>query len=183
MEKINVTSHTGRVTLVGFGPGNPDLLTVAAVKALDAADVIYYDDLIGKNYLSQLKAEKFYVGKRCGKHHAEQDEINELLFESARQGKKVVSLKGGDPMLFAHAGEEIEYLESHHIPVSVIPGITTASAFAASAKVSLTHRQLSSSVALVNGHASTPETPNAETLVYYMGASHLPVIARRLLNQ
>ncbi len=179
----NILNKQGLVTLAGFGPGNPDLLTIAAVKALDTADVIFYDDLIGKDYLSGLKAEKIYVGKRNGKHQAEQSEINRLLLDAARRGLKVVRLKGGDPMMFAHASEEIEYLQSNLVNVKVIPGITTASAFAADTKISLTHRLLSSSVAFVNGHANEPETSDAETLVYYMGAAHLADIASQLLAE
>ena len=179
----NLLRQQGRVTLAGFGPGDPDLLTVAAVKALEAADIIFYDDLIGKDYLDRLKAEKVYVGKRSGRHHAEQGEINRLLLEAAREGKAVVRLKGGDPMVFGHAGEEIEFLKSCMVEVRVIPGITTASALAADTQVSLTHRGLASSVAFVNGHASTPLTPDADTLVYYMGASRLPTIARALMAE
>jgi uroporphyrinogen III methyltransferase/synthase len=93
----NLLKRQGRVKLVGFGPGNPDLLTMAAVKALDEADVIFYDDLIGKDYLSRLSAEKIYVGKRSGSHHTEQDDINRMLLDAARCGKQVVRLKGGDP--------------------------------------------------------------------------------------
>jgi uroporphyrin-III C-methyltransferase len=173
----------GGVTLVGFGPGNPDLLTVAAVKALSAADVIYYDDLIGKDYLDGLSARKVYVGKRCGAHHAEQNQINWLLLQSALAGQAVVRLKGGDPMVLAHAGEEIAFLEEHGVLVHVIPGITTASALAASAKVSLTYRHLASSVALLNGHSIRPLTPSADTLVYYMGASRLTDIAKALIAE
>lgn len=180
-ERDNLLRLQGRVTLAGFGPGNPDLLTVAAVKALEAADVVFYDDLINKEYLDRLKAEKIYVGKRSGRHHAEQEDINCLLLEAARKGKNVVRLKGGDPMVFGHAGEEIEFLKSCMVDVRVIPGITTASAMAADTLVSLTHRTLASSVALVNGHASPPITPDADTLVYYMGASQLQPIATALL--
>lgn len=173
----------GKVTLVGFGPGDPELLTIKAVKALEAADSIFYDDLITKEYLQNFNAEKVYVGKRSGHHHKEQGTINQLLVEAAQKGQQVVRLKGGDPMIFAHASEEIAYLESFQIPVEVVPGITTASALAASLKVSLTHRSLSSSVALVNGHAKNPQKPTAETLVYYMGASKLQGIAESLLQQ
>lgn len=179
----SILDRQGTVTLLGFGPGNPDLLTVAAVKAMDHADIIYYDDLTDQEYISRLSAEKVYVGKRSGAHHAEQNDINRLMLNSARKGKNVVRVKGGDPMLFAHAGEEIAYLESNLIQVQVIPGITTASALAASAKVSLTHRLLSSSVAYVSGHAELPITPNADTLVYYMGAAHLQTIAQQLMAE
>ena len=173
----------GTASLVGFGPGDPDLLTIKAAKAIDAADIIFYDDLIDDSYLADKKAEKIYVGKRAGYHHKEQAEINRLLLEAAREGKNVVRLKGGDPMIFAHGSEEIEYLESNLIQVNVIPGITTASALAASQKISLTHRDFSSSVALVSGHTPQPVTPDAETLVYYMGAQQLQAIATQLIDE
>lgn len=130
----NLLNSQGTVSLVGFGPGDPDLLTIKAAKAIDAADIIFYDDLIDDSYLADKKAEKIYVGKRAGYHHKEQADINRLLLEAAREGKNVVRLKGGDPMIFAHGSEEIEYLESNLIKVNVIPGITTASALAASQK-------------------------------------------------
>ena len=179
----SILDKQGSVSLVGFGPGAPDLLTIKAAKAIDAADIIFYDDLIDDSYLADKKAEKIYVGKRAGYHHKEQADINRLLLEAAREGKNVVRLKGGDPMIFAHGSEEIEYLESNLIKVNVIPGITTASALAASQKISLTHRDFSSSVALVSGHTPQPVTPDAETLVYYMGAKQLQTIATQLIDK
>ena len=179
----SILDKQGSVSLVGFGPGDPDLLTIKAAKAIDAADIIFYDDLIDDSYLADKKAEKIYVGKRAGYHHKEQADINRLLLEAAREGKNVVRLKGGDPMIFAHGSEEIEYLESGLIKVNVIPGITTASALAASQKISLTHRDFSSSVALVSGHTPQPVTPDAETLVYYMGAKQLQTIATQLIDK
>lgn len=179
----SILDKQGTVSLVGFGPGAPDLLTIKAAKAIDAADIIFYDDLIDDSYLTDKKAEKIYVGKRAGYHHKEQADINRLLLEAAREGKNVVRLKGGDPMIFAHGSEEIEYLESNLIKVNVIPGITTASALAASQKISLTHRDFSSSVALVSGHTPQPVTPDAETLVYYMGAQQLQAIATQLIDK
>ena len=179
----SILDKQGSVSLVGFGPGDPDLLTIKAAKAIDAADIIFYDDLIDDSYLANKKAEKIYVGKRAGYHHKEQADINRLLLEAAREGKNVVRLKGGDPMIFAHGSEEIEYLESNLIKVNVIPGITTASALAASQKISLTHRDFSSSVALVSGHTPQPVTPDAETLVYYMGAKQLQTIATQLIDK
>lgn len=179
----SILDKQGSVSLVGFGPGDPDLLTIKAAKAIDAADIIFYDDLIDDSYLTDKKAEKIYVGKRAGYHHKEQADINRLLLDAARKGKNVVRLKGGDPMIFAHGSEEIEYLESNLIKVNVIPGITTASALAASQKISLTHRDFSSSVALVSGHTPQPVTPDAETLVYYMGAKQLQVIATQLIDK
>ena len=179
----NLLNSQGSVSLVGFGPGDPDLLTIKAAKAIDAADIIFYDDLIDDSFLADKKAEKIYVGKRAGYHHKEQEDINRLLLDAAREGKNVVRLKGGDPMIFAHGSEEIEYLESNLIKVNVIPGITTASALAASQKISLTHRDFSSSVALVSGHTPQPVTPDAETLVYYMGAKQLQTIATQLIDK
>lgn len=179
----SILDKQGSVSLVGFGPGDPDLLTIKAAKAIDAADIIFYDDLIDDSYLTDKKAEKIYVGKRAGYHHKEQADINRLLLDAAREGKNVVRLKGGDPMIFAHGSEEIEYLESNLIKVNVIPGITTASALAASQKISLTHRDFSSSVALVSGHTPQPVTPDAETLVYYMGAQQLQAIATQLIDK
>ena len=179
----SILDKQGSVSLVGFGPGDPDLLTIKAAKAIDAADIIFFDDLIDDSYLADKKAEKIYVGKRAGYHHKEQADINHLLLEAAREGKNVVRLKGGDPMIFAHGSEEIEYLESNLIKVNVIPGITTASALAASQKISLTHRDFSSSVALVSGHTPQPVTPDAETLVYYMGAKQLQAIATQLIDK
>ena len=179
----SILDKQGFVSLVGFGPGAPDLLTIKAAKAIDATDIIFYDDLIDDSYLADKKAEKIYVGKRAGYHHKEQEDINRLLLNAAREGKNVVRLKGGDPMIFAHGSEEIEYLESNLIKVNVIPGITTASALAASQKISLTHRDFSSSVALVSGHTPQPVTPDAETLVYYMGAKQLQTIATQLIDK
>lgn len=179
----SILDKQGSVSLVGFGPGDPDLLTIKAAKTIDAADIIFYDDLIDDSYLTDKKAEKIYVGKRAGYHYKEQADINRLLLDAAREGKNVVRLKGGDPMIFAHGSEEIEYLESNLIKVNVIPGITTASALAASQKISLTHRDFSSSVALVSGHTPQPVTPDAETLVYYMGAKQLQAIATQLIDK
>lgn len=179
----SILDKQGSVSLVGFGPGDPDLLTIKAAKAIEAADIIFYDDLIDETYLNDKKAEKVYVGKRAGYYHKEQSEINRLLLDAARKGKNVVRLKGGDPMIFAHGSEEIEFLESNLIQVNVIPGITTSSALAASQKISLTHREFSSSVALVSGHTPQPVTPDAETLVYYMGAKQLQAIATQLIDE
>lgn len=179
----SILDKQGTVSLVGFGPGDPEQLTIKAAKAIEAADIIFYDDLIDDSYLTDKKAEKIYVGKRAGYHHKEQADINRLLLEAAREGKNVVRLKGGDPMIFAHGSEEIEFLESNLINVNVIPGITTASALAASQKISLTHRDFSSSVALVSGHTPQPVTPDAETLVYYMGAKQLQAIATQLIDE
>lgn len=178
---VDVLHTYGMVTLIGFGPGDYELLTVKAMKALQAADVIVYDDLIDKDFLVQLSAKKIYVGKRSGHHSSEQNEINHILLREAKSGKNVIRLKGGDPMIFAHAGEEIEFLQKNFVSVSVIPGITTASALAADMKVSLTQRKISSSVAFVNGHSHFLEIPTADTLIFYMGAANLNIIAQKIL--
>jgi uroporphyrinogen III methyltransferase/synthase len=182
-EKFDIMHLQGKVTLAGFGPGDPELLTIKALKAIQRADIIFYDDLTSKGFLQELNAEKVYVGKRSGAHHKEQAEINRLMLQAAREGKQVVRLKGGDPMMFAHAGEEIEYLQRLLVDVEVIPGVTTAAAMAADLKVSLTHRDFSSSVAFVNGHAAEPITPDAETLVYYMGADQMERISGALIEK
>ena len=151
--EFDIRKSYGTVYLVGFGPGDPELLTIKAEKLIRNADVIFYDDLINKEFLNNYKAEKVYVGKRKDKHSIEQNEINKLLFEAALSGKQVVRLKGGDPMIFAHGGEEIEYLQERLINVEVIPGISTALAAASALKISLTHRDLSSAVSFISGHS------------------------------
>lgn len=179
----NMLVEQGDVTIVGFGPGDPELLTIKAVKAINMADVIIYDDLIDKNYLDDHTCKKIYVGKRSGRHSAEQSEINSIMLREARQGLRVVRLKGGDPAIFAHTGEEVEFLRRNLVSVSVVPGISAASAMAAEAGIGLTHRGVASSVAFVNGHSDTLSAADADTLVYYMGGSRLPSIARQLIER
>jgi uroporphyrinogen III methyltransferase/synthase len=173
----------GHVTLVGFGPGDPGLLTLAGDEALRAADVIFHDDLLDISFLNRYAAEKVYVGKRNGRHSHSQDEIQTLLYRAALAGKQVVRLKGGDPMVFAHGREEIDFLRSRMVEVSVIPGVSTGIAVAATTQIPLTHRGVASSVALVSGHGERVEAPDADTLVYYMGGTNLPGIARALLDK
>lgn len=179
----NLMTEQGDVTIAGFGPGDPELLTIKAVKALNMADVIVFDDLIDKSYLDNFTSRKVYVGKRSGRHSAEQGEINSIVLREAREGHKVVRLKGGDPAIFAHTGEEVEYLRRNLVSVSVIPGISAASAMVAEVGMGLTHRGVASSVAFVNGHAETLSPADADTLVYYMGGSRLPNIARQLIER
>jgi len=180
--EIDIRRRYGKVTLAGFGPGNPDLLTFAADTALTAAEAIFYDALTDSEFLDRYKGEKIFVGKRKGKHSHSQDEINEMLYQSALAGKNTVRLKGGDPMIFAHGREEIDYLQSRLVEVAVIPGITTAIAFAAESHIPLTHRGVAASVAFITGHSpDNIQTPDADTLVYYMAGSNLSAIARKLL--
>ncbi|MCX6220313.1 MAG: uroporphyrinogen-III C-methyltransferase [Bacteroidia bacterium] len=176
-------NQPGKVTLVGFGPGNPDLLTLGGDRALAQSDIIFHDDLLDVDYLKKYRAEKVYVGKRKGHHHIEQNEINILLLNAAKAGKKVVRLKGGDPMIFAHGGEEVEYLERHLIPVEVIPGVSAGVAVSSLLKVPLTHRGISSSVAFISGHSKNLSLPDADTLVIYMGGSNIRTIARKAIAQ
>ncbi|MCC8088877.1 MAG: uroporphyrinogen-III C-methyltransferase [Rikenellaceae bacterium] len=182
---LDIRKTYGRVTLVGFGPGDPELLTIAGEKALCEADVIFHDDLLDKDYLNKYTAEKIYVGKRKDKHSHSQEEINRLLYKSAVEGKGVVRLKGGDPMIFAHGREEIDYLRSFLVEVDVIPGISAGIAAASLTGIPLTHRGVSSSVAFFSGHGHTDKPlkiPNADTLVCYMGVSNIRNIAGELIK-
>lgn len=178
----DVRNTYGEVTLVGFGPGNPDLLTLGGFKALEKADVIFHDDLLETSYLDQFKGEKYYVGKRKDKHSYEQAQINSLLLSAARKGQQVVRLKGGDPMVFAHGGEEIEYLQSNFVEVAVIPGVTTGVAVSSLTKVPLTHRGVAASVAFVTGHSPKTALPNTDTVVIYMGGANIQQTAAKAIT-
>ncbi|ODT71366.1 MAG: uroporphyrinogen-III C-methyltransferase [Pelagibacterium sp. SCN 63-23] len=184
--------QTGRVTLVGAGPGDADLLTIKAVRALQSADVILFDDLVSSEVLelARREAKRMLVGKRAQRESCAQDEINALMLTLARQGKHVVRLKSGDPMIFGRAGEEIEMLERHGIVVSVVPGISAGLALASRLGVSLTHRDHAQSVRFVTGHSRKgvlPTTLNwsaladpATTSIYYMSRRTLPGIVAEL---
>ena len=189
-----VSPGQGRVTLVGAGPGDAELLTLKAVRALQSADVILFDDLVSDDVLelARREAQRMMVGKRARSPSCAQDDINALMLKLARQGKHVVRLKSGDPMIFGRAGEEIAELRNAGIPVETVPGVTSASALAASLGVSLTHRDHAQSVRFVTGHARTGELPtdldwsglaHAKTsLVFYMAGRTGPMIARKLLE-
>lgn len=180
---VDVRLTYGNVTLVGFGPGDPGLLTLKGKDALAEADIIFYDDLLDNSYLDQFPAEKTYVGKRKDKHHLEQADINRLLLEAAHKGQVVVRLKGGDPMVFAHGGEEVEYLQRHFVHVSAIPGVSTGIAVASLSLIPLTHRGISSSVAFISGHTENVQLPDTDTVVIYMGGTNLKVLAENALKQ
>ena len=178
----DVRRKYGKVILAGFGPGNPDLLTIGGDKALAGADVIFHDALIDMEFLNKYSATKVHVGKRKGKHSHHQDEINEYLYEAAISGKNAVRLKGGDPMIFAHGREEIDFLQSRFIEVTVIPGISSGVALASYTHIPLTHRGISSSVAFVTGHSSKKSNiPAADTLVYYMAGENISNIAKEMI--
>jgi uroporphyrin-III C-methyltransferase/precorrin-2 dehydrogenase/sirohydrochlorin ferrochelatase len=182
----------GRVSIVGAGPGDPDLLTLKALQALQDADVIIYDRLVGADVLDYARrdAEKIYVGKAPGHHTHNQDEINALLTHHAEQGQQVVRLKGGDPFIFGRGGEECAYLAERGIEVKVVPGITAAAGCAASTGIPLTHRGTARSVTYLTG-TSAGDIPNHDwsalaqiggTLVIYMGVGTAQAIADRLLE-
>jgi uroporphyrin-III C-methyltransferase/precorrin-2 dehydrogenase/sirohydrochlorin ferrochelatase len=183
----------GIVHIVGAGPGDPDLLTIAAQRALGAADIIYYDDLVAPAVLdrSRRDAERVAVGKRKGSHRITQDGINALLLESARQGRRVVRLKAGDPYIFGRGGEEVDPRAAHGIETVVVPGITAALGCAAAAGIPLTHRDLSSALTLVTGHGKMGEAAlgwakrvqAGETLVVYMGLTQAQAIRDALLGE
>jgi uroporphyrinogen III methyltransferase/synthase len=180
---IDIRPAYGTVFLAGFGPGDPELLTMKAYHALEKADVIYHDDLVEKSFLENFRGQKIFVGKRKGNHSHTQDAINEKLYRSAVSGKTTVRLKGGDPFIFGRGGEEFEYLHQRLITPVVIPGITAAMGAAAQAGIPLTHRGESSSVAFITASSQHEiEVPKADTLVYYMGASNLKELRSRLLS-
>lgn len=181
--KFDLKKRFGKVTLVGFGPGNPDLLTLGGDRALSLADIIFHDDLLDKDFLKKYAGEKVYVGKRKDRHSFNQLQINQLLLDAARAGKQVVRLKGGDPMVFAHGGEEVEYLQKNLIDLQVIPGVSAGIAASSCSKIPLTQRLISSSVAFISGHSDNVFLPNTDTLVIYMGGSTIKKIAARAIRE
>ncbi len=188
-------AQMGRVTLVGAGPGDAELLTLKAVRALQAADVILFDDLVSNDVLelARREAKRMMVGKRGGRESCKQEDINDTMVSLAKAGKHVVRLKGGDPMVFGRAGEEISRLRDENIAVSVVPGITSALAFAAQLGVSLTHRDHAQSVRFVTGHSRKGELPEdinwsavadeTTTTIFYMGKRTASKIRDRLLAE
>lgn len=184
---------TGKVFLVGSGPGGTGLLTCRAREVIDQAEVILFDQLPGEDILSTLPetAELIDCGKYGDAHTLEQEEIEELLIKRAQAGKRVVRLKGGDPFVFGRGGEELEVLREHGIEVEVVPGITSAIAVPASVGIPLTHRRYASSVTILTGHEDPGKTGSSHdwkalaegggTIVILMGVKNLPAIAEALL--
>ncbi|RDZ29365.1 siroheme synthase CysG [Lysobacter silvisoli] len=184
-------TRAGSVVLVGAGPGDPGLLTLRGLRALNEADVILHDRLVSAEVLrlARRDAERIEVGKQSGAHHTTQERIHELMLEHARAGKRVVRLKGGDPFVFGRGGEEIEVLRAHGIAYEVVPGITAALACAAYSGVPLTHRDHAQSVRLVTAHTKDADddldwvalAQEKQTLAVYMGVAGLQRLRDRLI--
>jgi len=187
------TTKTGKVYLVGAGPGDPKLLTVRAVELLQIAEVVIYDRLIQDGVLAYANpvAERIYMGKPLGKHDSRQDEINALLVRKAGEGKLVVRLKGGDPFLFGRGGEEAEYLVDHGVPFEAIPGVSSALAAPLAAGIPVTHRDAASCLGIITGHECKEDESRLDwaaiskfqTTVFLMCVSNLEKIAARLMEQ
>lgn len=185
--------EAGWVWLCGAGPGDPGLLTLHGLNALQQADVIVYDALVGEGILTWAsQAEHIYAGKRGGRPSAKQRDISLRLVDLARQGKRVVRLKGGDPFVFGRGGEEAQTLVQHGIPIRIIPGITAGIGGLAYAGIPVTHRDVNQSVTFVTGHDQTGAAPTSldwaaiaqgsQMIVIYMGMKHLPKISAQLLE-
>ena len=181
----------GCVYLVGAGPGDPELLTLKAVRLLERADVIVYDNLVSSGVLdfASPDAQRIFAGKRRNEHTLRQEQINGLLVQLAREGKQVVRLKGGDPFIFGRGGEEMQELAAHGVDFEVIPGVTAACGVASYAGIPLTHRDHAQGCLFVTGHLKDGSAnldwealvrPH-QTVVIYMGLNALPDICRQLM--
>jgi uroporphyrinogen III methyltransferase / synthase len=188
----NFEMKSGKVFLVGAGPGDPDLLTLRAAELLKKAEVVIYDRLIQEGVLAYCapSAERIYMGQPVGKHESRQEEVHELLLQKARERKLVVRLKGGDPFLFGRGGEEIEFLAEHRIPFEVVPGVSSALAAPLAACIAVTHRDAASSVTIVTGHEARTDPGRIcwqalslmDTLVFLMSVHNLRHISSKLVE-
>lgn len=181
----------GHVALIGAGPGDPELLTLRAVRLLQTTEVIVYDNLVSRGVLDFVspQAERIYAGKRRNEHTLRQEEINNLLVQLAKEGKQVVRLKGGDPFIFGRGGEELEALVAHGISFEVVPGITAASGISSYAGIPLTHRDYAQRCMFVTGHLKNGTTDldwaamvrPRQTVVIYMGLGGLSHISQAMM--
>ncbi len=186
-------NQSRKVYLVGTGPGDPDLLTVKALRLIQNADVVIYDRLVSEGILEQIPAgvSKIYVGKKTGNHTLPQDEINQLLLTLADTKRSIVRLKGGDPFIFGRGSEEALLLAQNGIKVEIVPGITAASACTTYAGIPLTHRGLSQGVQIVTGHSQADQpleldwaslADENKTTVIYMGFANRELISHKLIE-
>lgn len=182
----------GHVSLVGAGPGDPDLLTIRAARLIAQAEIVFVDRLVGQGVMELISAsaEIVYVGKSKGEHSVPQAEIQRRMIEAAKTGKRVVRLKGGDPFIFGRGGEEVEALRAANVEVEVVPGISSALGCAAAAQIPLTHRDMAQAVTFVTGHAALGQEPDLDwnalarpnqTVVVFMGVGTAGTIAARLV--
>lgn len=184
---------TGNVILVGAGPGGTDLLTLRGAEAIREAEVVVFDRLVSDEILALIPetAEKIDVGKTAGNHPVKQPQINQILLDKAREGKKVVRLKGGDPFVFGRGGEELELLAENHVPFEVVPGVTSAVGALSAAGIPVTHRDCCSSFHVITGHAKAGKELSIDfdalvrlngTLIFLMGLSSMPMLMNGLLS-